>query len=241
MEDAKPFAECKKYMVTVQIKMPRFTVGCHRYRCNQCRTFFRRSKGNNKALFCGRSCAFAFQSQWHGKRRSPKQVKEREPRQSEEERKAKNRAFAKQYYQRTFKPKKELRTSCMMCNASVEGRSHRVKYCSYACCRKAEKKRNKEYYRYSKRVENKKRGDAAIGCERFLSIEIFERDKWTCQICGKKVNKDLKVPHRMAPTLDHILPISAGGLHTRQNVRLAHLSCNCSRGHKGYAQGLLYG
>ena len=62
--------------------------------------------------------------------------------------------------------------------------------------------------------------------EKFPSREIFDRDKWICQICLKPVDKELKYPDPMSKSLDHIIPIAAGGSHERKNVQLAHLVCN---------------
>lgn len=63
------------------------------------------------------------------------------------------------------------------------------------------------------------------------AIEIYERDRWVCQICKRRVPKDKKVPHPLAPTLDHIIPMSCeGGDHVHENVRLAHFRCNIRRG-----------
>ncbi len=72
-------------------------------------------------------------------------------------------------------------------------------------------------------------------------IEIYLRDGWRCQICGGTVEKRAKVPHPKAPTLDHIIPVSLGGAHTRQNLRLAHFLCNSKRGNAGAAQLVLIG
>ena len=62
--------------------------------------------------------------------------------------------------------------------------------------------------------------------ERFEHVEIFERDKWVCQLCGGKVNKKTKHPHPQSATLDHVIPLSKGGLHVKGNVQIAHLGCN---------------
>lgn len=49
---------------------------------------------------------------------------------------------------------------------------------------------------------------------------VFERDKGQCGICGEQVDP-------MSPwEVDHIMPISKGGLHAYANVQLAHRSCN---------------
>ncbi len=48
-------------------------------------------------------------------------------------------------------------------------------------------------------------------------LEIFKRDKYTCQYCGKE-SKQL--------TLDHVIPRFRGGQHTWENVVSACVSCN---------------
>lgn len=55
---------------------------------------------------------------------------------------------------------------------------------------------------------------------------VCERDHWTCGICGQPVDPSLKWPNPGARSLDHIIPISAGGPHLYDNVQLAHLLCN---------------
>ncbi len=41
--------------------------------------------------------------------------------------------------------------------------------------------------------------------------------------------------------MDHIIPVSKGGAHTRQNLRLAHFLCNSKRGDRESGQLLLIG
>jgi 5-methylcytosine-specific restriction endonuclease McrA len=48
-------------------------------------------------------------------------------------------------------------------------------------------------------------------------MEIFRRDQYACQYCGKKA-KQL--------TLDHVIPRYRGGPHTWDNVVTACVSCN---------------
>lgn len=58
---------------------------------------------------------------------------------------------------------------------------------------------------------------------------LYKRDSWVCGICGKPVNKDLKYPDPESASLDHIIPLAAGGTHTWDNVQLAHLRCNVEK------------
>lgn len=73
----------------------------------------------------------------------------------------------------------------------------------------------------------RKRGADA---EVFESLEIFERDNWVCGICGGHVDPGLVWPDPWSATLDHVVPLSKGGPHTRANTQLAHARCNLSKG-----------
>ncbi len=67
---------------------------------------------------------------------------------------------------------------------------------------------------------------------RFETVElqiVFDRDLERCHICGKRV-------HRSDASMDHIWPLSRGGEHSYDNVRLTHRSCNSRRWANGPAQ-----
>lgn len=55
---------------------------------------------------------------------------------------------------------------------------------------------------------------------------IYERDDWTCRICGDPVNRAAKVPELDAPVVDHRVPLAAGGPHSPENWQTAHYYCN---------------
>jgi hypothetical protein len=75
-----------------------------------------------------------------------------------------------------------------------------------------------------------------------ISIDaIYQRDNWICQICKQAVNKKLKYPHLLSKSLDHIIPLSCGGTHTKENVQLAHFVCNRKAGVGGVKQLLMFG
>ena len=48
---------------------------------------------------------------------------------------------------------------------------------------------------------------------------VFERDGWVCQYCGDAVTRD-------NATLDHYIPQSKGGNHSKANLRTSCLICN---------------
>lgn len=60
-------------------------------------------------------------------------------------------------------------------------------------------------------------------------IKVYERDHGICQICGKPTDWNDNSwgyggPNH--PTIDHIVALANGGLHSWDNVQLAHGMCN---------------
>ena len=54
-----------------------------------------------------------------------------------------------------------------------------------------------------------------------------------CGICGQPVNKKLKFPHPLSPTVDHIIPVNKGGDPLDiGNMQLAHWICNRQKSDK---------
>lgn len=58
---------------------------------------------------------------------------------------------------------------------------------------------------------------------------VFERDRWTCQLCGAPIDPALRFPHAGFATVDHRDP---DGPHDETNWQAAHLGCNVSKGRK---------
>ncbi|CAB4136887.1 HNHc domain containing protein [uncultured Caudovirales phage] len=79
----------------------------------------------------------------------------------------------------------------------------------------------------------------ATAAERIVPAEVFARDGWVCQLCGRKVDPSLVYPHPMSASLDHVVPLSlvGGPGHVLSNVQLAHLRCNVRKGAKPIRDG----
>lgn len=54
-----------------------------------------------------------------------------------------------------------------------------------------------------------------------------------CGICGRPVDKSLRFPHPLSPTIDHIIPVDRGGHPSDiDNLQLAHFTCNRQKSNK---------
>jgi len=54
-----------------------------------------------------------------------------------------------------------------------------------------------------------------------------------CAICGEPVDFNLKYPHPLSPTIDHIIPLAKGGHPSDiDNLQLAHRCCNRQKSDK---------
>jgi 5-methylcytosine-specific restriction endonuclease McrA len=131
--------------------------------------------------------------------------------------------------------------TCSECGVAP-ARSRGALTCSAACAKERRKRTVKEYRAGSGRAiylrakrdadQQRKRAKRTTRVDRFRDEEIFERDRWTCQLCGKRVKRQAKFPHPDAPTIDHIVPLSKHGEHTRENSQCAHNLCNARKNTK---------
>jgi 5-methylcytosine-specific restriction endonuclease McrA len=155
---------------------------------------------------------------------------------------------------RRYRPVPPVDRTCSICSAGFLGRPNAT-VCSTKCRnrrntliakRTGVKKRAKQAYLAKRRDQARETGEpvqpwtparqaadirrrarkAGARVEKFTHVEIFERDGWRCALCGGRVDQQLAWPDPMSKSLDHIVPLSAGGDHVRANVQLAHLTCN---------------
>ena len=59
-----------------------------------------------------------------------------------------------------------------------------------------------------------------------LRLAIAERTDWNCGICGVPVDRRLMHPDPGYGSIDHIVPLAAGGSNDPENLQIAHLLCN---------------
>jgi hypothetical protein len=78
----------------------------------------------------------------------------------------------------------------------------------------------------------------SIKIERIVAWKVFSRDKFRCQLCNIKVQKiDYLLDN--AAEVDHIVPISLGGVHSYSNVQTLCRKCNQTKSNKYHGQLVL--
>lgn len=81
----------------------------------------------------------------------------------------------------------------------------------------------KAYYRLRANVRHR-----AVGSGDFTRDDFFRlvESQQSCKYCGVAFSE--KTP----PTIDHVIPLSKGGTHTKDNIVLACKSCNSKKGNR---------
>jgi len=69
--------------------------------------------------------------------------------------------------------------------------------------------------------------------ENFSPQEVLERDRYICQHCGRKTRPDYNQYHPLYPNLDHIVPLSKGGDHSKRNTQCLCRECNVTKSNSG--------
>jgi 5-methylcytosine-specific restriction endonuclease McrA len=74
---------------------------------------------------------------------------------------------------------------------------------------------------------HKRRG---VVTRRINPSKVFERDRWKCQLCGRKVVQSVGDNRLDEATMDHIIPVALGGAHDWTNIQTACRDCNSRKG-----------
>ena len=121
---------------------------------------------------------------------------------------------------------------CDCCGEMFSSNKADKKYCSAECCTRANNAIHKD-----KRI--KKMREKIV--DRGITLEkLYERDGGKCKICGVTCDWDDKYVHESGciitgnnyPSIDHIKPLSKGGLHSWDNIQLTCRHCNSVKSDK---------
>lgn len=144
-------------------------------------------------------------------------------------------------------PRREPGGPCAVCGGPVVSRQPRTVTCGAEDCKKAmqaarmrvylAKRRLRDGLPYHSRYADQRRKyeKSRRGRQREAFVEhvdpeeIYERDGWMCRLCGGPVRPFVDPRHRLAPSLDHIVPLVLGGTHEHSNVQCAHYGCNSAK------------
>ena len=112
--------------------------------------------------------------------------------------------------------------SCKQCGIEYTSLNQDGKlYCSRRCVAKYARKNRQHIARSSNRIGGG-----------FSSLDVFKAAKWKCKICGIKVHQATGQHSETQATIDHVVPMSKGGLHVWGNVQCACQRCNASKSDK---------
>ncbi|HEY5576220.1 MAG TPA: HNH endonuclease [Clostridiaceae bacterium] len=126
---------------------------------------------------------------------------------------------------------------CEHCGKEFVGKNKRPnRFCSRKCFCQHLGFEDKNMPKYKSVVSDmqhiKKAKKFHVEYEHMDPLDLYEKDNWKCAICGEKIDKNLYYPNPMSASIDHIIPFTKGGTHTKGNVRATHLRCNIIRGNK---------
>lgn len=107
--------------------------------------------------------------------------------------------------------------TCDECGARFVARYPSARWCSKSCAN-----------RYWGRIRSRQR--SVLSDAKYTDREIFERDGWSCYLCGEQVRMDVPRLHPLGATIDHVVPLSRGGIDEPSNLRTAHWRCNSLKG-----------
>ncbi|MGD7007613.1 HNH endonuclease [Metabacillus sp. 84] len=62
--------------------------------------------------------------------------------------------------------------------------------------------------------------------------KLISRDGNRCYLCNDEVDLQCDKNSKKAPTIEHVIPVSKGGTHTWNNVKLACRDCNVLKSDK---------
>lgn len=132
-----------------------------------------------------------------------------------------------------------VQVPCKKCGRPAVARGARKSAACSECQRQSkteENRRAKQKYGRNHRQRARHHGVKYVA---FPVRDIYERDGYRCQLCGKAVlpkavyrKRDGKI-HPRSPTIDHILPMCRGGNHEPDNCQTACFICNSRKSSKG--------
>lgn len=135
---------------------------------------------------------------------------------------------------------------CVVCGRTEWPENGLKRYCSRACARVLERSGgvvvrevacvscgtevplfNAEGMRSRKvRADRTRCSSCSREPNAMTALALAARDGGDCSICSAPVDFSEAWPGPASPSVDHVVPLSKGGLNAPENLALAHLTCN---------------
>lgn len=112
--------------------------------------------------------------------------------------------------------------SCEVCHSIFISTRKDAQCCSQECRIQLSRIERSGRYKHLKRIG---KYDPSV-----TLVNVFERFNGICCGCGKKLSFDGDFRSNNYPSMDHIIPLSKGGVHEWDNMQLLCRSCNCMKG-----------
>lgn len=218
--------------------------------CVGCGAVFLKKKSNTgKGLFCSRECAFKHPKAWWRRGElTLQQAQERKDKATRKEmQEAVGVAFARWangwkqcvWCSRSYWTSGEAAVcgsgcsqhvkrgdyrKCELCGCEIDRRRHKSKR-TCAPCGKARRVESRRNIRDKHELNRKQRMESQF-VEHVSRAKVFRRDRYKCWICLGPCKRKYIAGDMASPTLDHVVPVSKGGLHSYKNCRTAHAICN---------------
>ena len=126
------------------------------------------------------------------------------------------------------KRRDQLTPSCKACSRAYRIARYET---DIEASRAANREASAKYARQRRDAARKRRARVRlVTVEDVSSIQVFDRDRWTCGICGDPIPRVTRWPHPLSPSLDHRIPLANGGEHSYANTQASHLACNMRKG-----------
>lgn len=180
--------------------------------CQYCGKLFKEAR-DRQNLFCSKKCS----ALWHQKIMSEKRMQEEKHTKELLDEYSEILKIHTQTLERLEVLRNRINNEkrCKICGQFFIAKYPNQICCSQECSTKNQN-RNKD-----RRIYKNGKPDLSI-----TLTKLYMRDEGVCQICGKHIDFDCDPNGDDYPSIDHIQPLSKGGLHSWDNVQLSCRKCN---------------
>lgn len=193
-----------------------------------------RSVRKGRRFFCDQDCSWNWKSIHYASEsfehfeKSRKATRDRKQKQREISRRlAESRRMEKIERNKIKREEQKQKgwITCTVCSKTVWSESHssRRRFCSESCKKDA----GRVYSGNRCRLLRQRSFGAVITLQK-----LFIRDGKRCKACGTRCVKPEGYNQPNEANIDHIMPLSKGGLHTWSNVQLPCRTCNIAKSNK---------